>query len=107
MLTAEEEGVLPIILVIALANAHILKIQFFVPFSLNKKWVELLAKSGTPLFISAPNGAFDEKELAFMKEMYKIASLQENVAIPLDFTYNATPALWSIDGERHEFNWWE
>lgn len=78
-----------------------------IPFSLNKKWVELLSKSGTPLFISAPSGAFNEEEMAFMKEMYKIASLQENVAIPLDFTYNATPAVWSIDGERHEFNWWE
>ena len=82
-------------------------IKGYIPFSLNKKWVELLAKSGTPLFISAPNGAFDDEEFAYMKEMYKIASLQENVAIPLDFTYNATPALWSIDGEQHEFNWWE
>ena len=77
-----------------------------IPFSLNKRWVELLAKSGTPLFISAPNGTFNEEELAFMKEMYKIASKQENVAVPLDFTYNHTPALWSIDGERYEFDWW-
>ncbi len=78
-----------------------------IPFSLNKQWVELLAKSGTPLFISAPNGAFDEEQMAFMKEMYKIASKQENVAIPLDFTYNATPEKWSIDGEIVEFNWFE
>lgn len=78
-----------------------------IPFSLNKQWVELLAKSGTPLFISAPNGAFNADETAFMKEMYKIASKQENVAIPLDFTYNATPEKWSIDGKLVEFNWFE
>jgi len=78
-----------------------------IPFSRNKKWVELLAKSGTPLFISAPNGVFDEEELAFMKKMYKIASLQENVAIPVDFTYNMTPALWTIDGVSYDFDWFE
>ena len=77
-----------------------------IPFALNKKWVELLAKSGSPLFISAPNGAFNEDEKAFMKEMYKIASLQENVTAPIDYLYNSTPALWSIDGEIHEFDWW-
>lgn len=78
-----------------------------IPFSLNKQWVELLAKSGTPLFISAPNGAFNEEEMAFMKEMYQFAAKQENVAIPLDFTYNATPETWSIDGETVNFNWFE
>ena len=77
-----------------------------IPFSLNKKWVELLAKSGTPMFISAPAGAFNEQEKAFMKEMYKIASLQQNVTAPIDYIYNSTPAIWSIDGEICEFDWW-
>ena len=42
-----------------------------------------------------------------MKKMYKIASLQENVAIPVDFTYNMTPALWTIDGVSYDFDWFE
>lgn len=76
-----------------------------IPFTLNKEWVTLLAKSGTPLFISAPNGAFTDEEFAYMKEMYKFASKQRNVAIPLDWQYNATPAKWSIDGEEASFVW--
>ena len=78
-----------------------------IPFSLNKEWVTLLAKSGTPLFISAPNGAFDDEEFAYMKEMYKIASEQKNVAVPLDWQYNATPAKWTIDGEEVSFCWFD
>lgn len=78
-----------------------------IPFSLNKEWVTLLAKSGTPLFISAPDGTFNEEEFAYMKEMYKIASEQKNVAIPLDWGYNATPAKWSIDGEETSFCWFD
>ena len=42
-----------------------------IPFALNKEWVTLLAKSGTPLFISAPNGAFTDEEFAYMQEMLK------------------------------------
>ena len=78
-----------------------------IPFALNKEWVTLLAKSGTPLFISAPDGTFNEEEFAYMKEMYKIASEQKNVAIPLDWMYNATPAKWSIDGEETNFTWFD
>ena len=82
-------------------------IKGMIPFSLNKEWVTLLAKSGTPLFISAPNGAFTDEEFAYMQEMYKIASEQKNVAIPLDWQYNATPAKWSIDGEETSFVWFD
>ena len=42
-----------------------------------------------------------------MQEMYKIASEQKNVAIPLDWQYNATPAKWSIDGEETSFVWFD
>ena len=78
-----------------------------IPFALNKEWVTLLAKSGTPLFISAPDGTFNEEEFAYMQDMYKIASEQKNVAIPLDWMYNATPAKWSIDGEETNFTWFD
>ena len=78
-----------------------------IPFSLNKEWVTLLAKSGTPLFISAPIDAFTEEEFAYMKKLYKFASRQKNVAIPLDWQYNATPAKWSIDGEETTFHWFD
>ena len=76
-----------------------------IPFELNKEWVTLLAKSGTPFFISAPDGAFSDEEFAYMKEMYKIASEQKNIAIPLDWQYNANPKKWSIDGEEVSFKW--
>ena len=78
-----------------------------IPFCLNKEWLTLLAKSGTPLFVSAPVGAFTDEEFAYMKEMYKLASEQKNVAIPLDWQYNATPAKWSIDGEETSFVWFD
>ena len=76
-----------------------------IPFSLNKEWVTLLAKSGTPLFISAPKDAFNDDEMSYMRKLYAIASKQSNIAKPLDWKYNATPAKWEIDGEEVSFNW--
>jgi pyruvate dehydrogenase E1 component alpha subunit len=52
-------------------------------------------------------GTFTDEEFAYMKEMYKIASLQKNVARPLDWLYNATPAKWSIDGKETSFLWFD
>ena len=76
-----------------------------IPFDANKLWVDLLSKSATPFFVSAPAGAFSEEELAFMKERYKLASEQKNRIKPLDWKYNATPELWQIDGVTCEYDW--
>lgn len=78
-----------------------------IPFSLNKQWLTLLAKSGTPLFISAPEGAFSEEEFLYVKKLYTLASEQKNKAIPLDWRYNSSPALWSIDGKEERFFWFD
>ncbi len=63
-----------------------------IPFELNSRWLELLAKSGTPLFVSLADNTLNEEELAFVKSLYKIASEQKNIARPIDWQYNTTPA---------------
>lgn len=78
-----------------------------IPFSLNKQWVELLAKSGTPLFISAPNGAFSPEEFAFVQSLYAIAAQGCEEAKPLDWLYNALPRKWLVAGEERDFCWFE
>lgn len=80
-------------------------IKGYIPFEANKLWVDLLANSGSPFFISAPAGSFDGEQLAFMKASYKLASEQKQHLKPLDWKYNATPCLWEIDGELREYDW--
>ena len=76
-----------------------------IPWLLNKQWLELLAKSGTPLFVSLkPDNATNEIK-AEIEEAFKINSLQNNVAEPLDWQHNKTPEKWLIDGEVCEFDW--
>lgn len=76
-----------------------------IPWELNGRWLDLLAKSGTPLFVSAkPESLTDEMKVA-LKEAFARSSVQKDVAQPLDWEYNKTPMVWSINGETVEYDW--
>ena len=76
-----------------------------IPWELNKQWLNLLAKSGSPLFISVQPSALTEEIREDIKEAYRINSLQKDIAEPLDWIYNNEPAKWKINGEEVQFDW--
>lgn len=75
-----------------------------IDWKLNKQWLELLAKSGSPLFVSAQPSALTDEMKKDLKEAFAINSVQENVAVPLGRLYNNSPQKWMIDGEVREFD---
>jgi alpha-galactosidase len=76
-----------------------------VPWVKNKQWMELLAKSGTPLFISAQPEATGPEQKAFIKECFELASQELPVGEPLDWMENAFPSKWKLNGKIEEFDW--
>ena len=76
-----------------------------IPWSDNVKWLELLAKSGTPLFVSLPKDSLDSEQFSIMQQAYKRASTQEDVLIPIDWEENKVPTVWSVNGEIKHFDW--
>lgn len=78
-----------------------------VPWKMNRKWLDLLAKSGSPLFASInPSELTEEMKKDFI-EAYKINSVQKDEAEPLDWTYNNEPHKWLINGEVVEYDFIE
>ena len=75
-----------------------------IDWKLNRQWLELLAKSGSPLFVSMQPGALTEEMKKDLKEAFAINSVQQSQAEPIDWMYNNAPQSWLIDGERHEFD---
>lgn len=76
------------------------------PWSLAASWLELLAKSGTPCFISADINAVDTKEKEdFIVDMIRIASQKTEPAKALDWEETTVPRKWQTDKERLTFNW--
>ena len=76
-----------------------------VPWEKNKQWMELVAKSGTPLFISAQPEATGTAQKATIKECFKLASQNLPVGEPLDWMENAFPRKWKLNGKTENFNW--
>lgn len=71
----------------------------------NRQWTELLANSGTPLFISAKPGVMTEEEKKEMHDYLEISSKQEIKLTPLDWMENFRPIVWSDGEKEYLYNW--
>jgi alpha-galactosidase len=76
-----------------------------IPWDKNKQWMELVAKSGTPLFISAQSEATGEPQRIKIKECFKAASQNLPLGEPLDWMETAVPKRWKLNDNIENFNW--
>lgn len=75
-----------------------------VDWKLAKAWLEVLSRSGTPLFLSTkPGGLNAEQEKAVM-DAFARAAVNTAPARPLDWQDNTAPAVWQSVYGRHEYD---
>ncbi|MNF10197.1 hypothetical protein D3C80_2110660 [compost metagenome] len=67
--------------------------------------MELLAESGTPLFISAQKEAMGNVQKQFVKQCFKQASQQQPIGEPLDWLKKIRPEKWKLNGQIKTFDW--
>ena len=76
-----------------------------IPWSTNKKWLDVLAKSGTPLFVSIGENAYTDEVKADIKAAFEKAAGVHKVSVPVDIIDNLTPAKWLSDFGIDEYDW--
>jgi alpha-galactosidase len=76
-----------------------------IDWSLNRQWLELLARSGTPLFVSIAPDALGPEQKAAVKEAFAFASQPHPVAEPLDWLTNNQPQHWNAQGRQLTYDW--
>jgi len=76
-----------------------------VPWELNRQWLDILARSGTPLFVSADPNALGADQTAALKEAFAVAAKPQPVAEPLDWMETTCPERWEVDGETRTYEW--
>jgi alpha-galactosidase len=76
-----------------------------VPWEKNKQWMQLLAQSSAPLFISAQPEAVGAEQRQFIKQCFDAASKLQPVGEPLDWLTNSFPAKWKLNDEVVRFVW--
>ena len=76
-----------------------------VPWEKNKQWMQLLAESSTPLFISAQPEALGQQQRAFIKTYFTQAARIQPVGEPLDWMKTPLPQRWKLDDRVAQFDW--
>jgi len=76
-----------------------------VPWGKNKQWMQLLAESSAPLFISAQPEAVGEEQKQFIRKSFAQAAKPQPVAEPLDWLTNPLPSKWRLNGKEVHFDW--
>lgn len=89
-----------------LADADCVGITGKIDWKWNRQWAELLAYSGTPLFLSVKPGPLSADTEEELKAYMKTASIHHKPAVPLDWENTACPKCWDTDAGQKEFNWY-
>lgn len=76
-----------------------------IPWTKNKQWMQLLAESGAPLFISPQPNAVGAEQKAFIKECFTKAAKPQPTGEPLDWLTNNRPEKWKLNGREVVFDW--
>jgi alpha-galactosidase len=76
-----------------------------VPWEKNRQWLDLLARSGTPLFVSFKKDTVSPVQEEALRAAFSSASGELATGEPVDWLENTTPARWVLDGKETNFNW--
>jgi alpha-galactosidase len=76
-----------------------------IPWSLNRQWLDLLSRSGTPLFVSAAPDAVGPDQHSALREAFARAATHQPVAEPLDWLQTNEPQHWRLGNATATFDW--
>lgn len=77
-----------------------------IPWDMNRQWADVIARSGTPLFISAAPESLSGVQQRELADILKIASTQKHHAHPLDWMSNTCPKEWLDEKNIIVYKWY-
>jgi alpha-galactosidase len=88
------------------ADADCVGLTDAIPWDKNRQWLDVLARSGTPLFVSADPTAVGPEQRAALQEAFTLAATEQNPSEPLDWLDTTCPRRWkTADGVTREYDW--
>ena len=76
-----------------------------VPWEKNAQWLDVLAKSGTPLFVSIGEDAFTPQVEMAIRAAFETADKTTHVSTPVDWLETKTPRVWDSQFTRDTYDW--
>jgi len=87
------------------ADADCVGVTRAVPWASNRQWLDLVARSGTALFLSLSPDALGGDERRDIRAALAAAAAAPPVAEPLDWQRTAWPERWMIAGKETRYDW--
>jgi alpha-galactosidase len=87
------------------ADADCVGVTNAVPWSFNRQWLDLLAKSGTMVFVSLAPDALGEEQRRDLTAALALAAVPHPLAEPLDWQHSVYPAKWRLMDREQTFDW--
>ena len=87
------------------ADADCAAVTNAVPWSLEAQWLDLLARSGTTLFVSLAPDALGAAQRHDLRAALALAAGRQPLAEPLDWQSTVYPRRWRLMGEERSFEW--
>jgi alpha-galactosidase len=76
-----------------------------IPWSFNREWLDLLARSGTMLFVSLAPDALGAEQRRDLKVALALAAAPRRLGEPLDWQQNVYPRRWRLMGDEYAYDW--
>jgi alpha-galactosidase len=76
------------------------------PWELAARWLDLVARSGTALFVSPDPAAVNAESKRALRRAFAAATQGRELAEPLDWMETTAPGRWRIDGRAVEYDWY-
>ncbi len=78
-----------------------------IPWTLNEQWLDLLAHSGAPLFVSADPTALGSVQREALKAAFTRAATRTEGAEPMDWMATTCPRVWKTSDGLKTYQWSE
>lgn len=65
-----------------------------IPWEINRKWLDVLSKSGTPLFVSIGDDAYSDAVRTDVSAAFARAAVNQEISRPLDWLDEPYPTVW-------------
>jgi alpha-galactosidase len=87
------------------ADADCVGVTTAIPWELNRQWLDLLARSGTMLFVSLAPDALGAQQKQDLTRAMAIAAMPHPIGEPLDWQRTSSPERWRLMGKERTFSW--
>jgi alpha-galactosidase len=87
------------------ADADCVGVTTAIPWALNRQWLDLVSRSGTPLFVSLAADAVGAEQRRDLTAALAIAARPQPIGEPLDWQHTTWPTHWQLQNAMRTYDW--